>query len=153
MQRSVDLIPSTHSHCEYIAAHMRQSDRDEVMAASGFKPFGAVYYSYLKSESCLTGLDENGIPIGMWGIRRETWKWNNPWLLGTDRIDELWRPFLRTTKMMFPLICAKYPCQRNHVYLRNKKSIAWLKWLGFEIEPPEPYGVSGALFCKFQRGA
>jgi len=132
---------------------MRKSDRDEVMAASGLKAFDAIYVSYLKSEQCLTGIDDNDIPVGMWGIRRETWQWSNPWLLGTDRIDELWRPFLRTTKLLFPLISAKYPCMRNYVDLRNKKSIAWLKWLGFKMEPPRPYGVSGLPFCLFQRGA
>lgn len=130
---------------------MRQSDCDEVMAASGVSPFAAVYAGYLMSEACLTGVDSRGVPMAMWGIRRETWKWSNPWLLGTDRIDDMWLPFLRTTKEMFPLVCAEYPCQRNHVDARNSKSIAWLKWLGFEIEPPAPYGVSGALFCRFWR--
>ena len=34
-----------------------------------------------------------------------------------------------------------------------KKSLKWLKHLGFTVEPPEPYGPKGAMFCPFWRAA
>jgi hypothetical protein len=39
----------------------------------------------------------------------------------------------------------------NDVYAKNKRSIRWLKHLGFQVEPPRPMGMSAALFCRFWR--
>jgi hypothetical protein len=39
----------------------------------------------------------------------------------------------------------------NHVYAKNRMSIRWLKWLGFELGVAEPFGPSAALFHPFWR--
>lgn len=128
---------------------MKQADRDEVMSASGFSPMSAIKISWLFSLTAFTGLDPDGEPLGMFGVSRENIHWFTPWLLSTERICDLWIPFLRTTREMFPIVCAKYPNMRNHVDARNVKSIAWLQWLGFNMEAPAPYGVEGLPFILF----
>ena len=149
VRRTIEIVPATLEHCAFIARNMKQADRDEVMAASGFSPMSAIKISWLFSLTAFTGLAPDGEPLGMFGVSRENINWFTPWLLSTERICDLWIPFLRTTREMFPIVCAKYPNMRNHVDARNVKSIAWLQWLGFNMEAPAPYGVSGLPFILF----
>jgi hypothetical protein len=37
----------------------------------------------------------------------------------------------------------------NWVDARNLDAIQWLRWCGFQIEAPRPYGKHGLDFCRF----
>jgi hypothetical protein len=37
----------------------------------------------------------------------------------------------------------------NWVDARNRLAIRWLRWCGFEIEAPAPYGPHELPFCRF----
>lgn len=39
---------------------------------------------------------------------------------------------------------------RTHVYVENTDVLRWVKWLGFAILPPKPYGGYGELFHRVE---
>jgi len=73
------------------------------------------------------------------------------WLLGTKFFDEHGNVFIFRCKTVFDEVMRPYKYVLNYVYVENKKSIKWLRWLGFKIEEAEPVGVNGALFHRFEK--
>lgn len=149
MRSIVAVIPATREHIAYVAEHMRQSDIAE-LAACGKTPQAALSLGLIASEECYAGLIY-GEPVCIFGVRLENWKWATPWLLGTDTIDRRRRIFMRESRHWFTEFAAKYGNLRNWVDARNTKSIAWLKWLGFEVGEPVPYGKYGLPFRPFKK--
>ena len=46
----------------------------------------------------------------------------------------------------------EFPYMFNYVDVRHKEAIRWLKWLGFTLNEPTPYGPFGLPFHKFHMG-
>jgi len=44
---------------------------------------------------------------------------------------------------------AGYSHLENWVDARNTKAINWLRWLGFTVHDPVPFGVAGLPFHRF----
>lgn len=122
---------------------VRQSDIDE-LAAIGYTP-----------EECLRNglrLDPDAVsvwcnrePIGMVGTV-DYGDYRLPWAVFTTLIDKHPLPFLRASRawvraLKGPLI--------NFVDVRNTMTIHWLRWLGFTIDDPIPYGMAGEPFHRF----
>lgn len=149
MDRYLDLVPATRQLVEYAAQFIRREECEEIMAADGETPAEALLRSYFASQDSWIALDKLGGIVAVCGVSREDWQWSCPWLLGTDKVKELWRPFLRTCKQTLPSVLEKYPNLRNWCDARYERSLAWLRWLGFTVEPPVPYGMNGEPFCKF----
>lgn len=145
----VEIVPATMAHIAHVAEHMRQADIDE-LAACGKTPQAVLSLGLIASEECYAGLIY-GEPVCIFGVRLENWKWSTPWLLGTDAIEKNRRIFMRESRLWFTEFAAKYGNLRNWVDVRNEKSIAWLKWLGFEVGDPIPYGPYGMPFRPFKR--
>ena len=70
-------------------------------------------------------------------------------MLGTDLIKKKQKIFLKRSKPWLEDIKKDYNYLENYVDARNTLSIKWLKWLGFKVEDPIPYGVNGEPFHKF----
>jgi hypothetical protein len=45
----------------------------------------------------------------------------------------------------------KYGPLINFVHTDNEKSIRWLRWIGFTIAAPVPFGIKQHLFHPFYR--
>lgn len=73
-----------------------------------------------------------------------------PWMLGTKLIEEFPITFVRHCKEYVSEMMEGHDLLVNYVDVRNKKSIRWLRWLGFDIKNPAPFGVLGLPFCKFE---
>lgn len=149
MRSIAEVIPATREHIAYVAERMRQSDIDE-LAACGGTPHAALSLGLIASEECYAGLIY-GETVCVFGVRLENWRWATPWLLGTDAIDKHRRIFMRESRSWFAEFAVKYGNLRNLVDARNTKSIAWLKWLGFEVGDPVPHGPRGMLFLPFHK--
>lgn len=72
------------------------------------------------------------------------------WMLATEFFDEHFMIFAHGCKDVVKDMIDKYEYVFNYVYCENKKSIRWLKWLGFDIKDPEPIGHKGANFHRFE---
>ena len=137
-------------HIGTVSGRMRQSDQDEIMASSGITPFQALHDGFLRSAYCWTALTDNE-PCAMFGVVRESPISNKgiPWLLATDQMRLNKKRFLIDGVKYMRLILEIFPDLYNFVDTRNKESIRWLKWLGFEILPAIKYGLNGELFHPF----
>lgn len=146
--RKTEIVHATHDYISHVAAHMRQADIDE-LAACGTTPEAALLYGFYNGAECYAGLID-GEPICIFGITLESDDGNAiPWLMGTDGIDKNRKVFMRESRLLFTAFCAKYRYMRNWIDVRNVKSITWLKWLGFQVGDPEPYGPYGLPFRAF----
>ena len=71
-------------------------------------------------------------------------------MLGTDLVEKHSKAFLRRNKAYLSEMAQGFDTLENYVDARNEVSKKWLEWLGFEIGEPEPMGVLGLPFHKFE---
>ena len=133
-----------------LVRNMRKHDVQEVNAATRMGVRNAVETSVNLSTYAKTGLVNDEL-VCMWGVCPISLisSSGSPWMLGTDLIEKKQRIFLRRSKPWLEDIKKDYKTLENHVDERNTLSVRWLKWLGFEMNEAEPYGVNGELFHKF----
>lgn len=141
-------------HVAYIAERMREADRQECWAWALMTPMEALTQGYEESDLCFTGLYDQE-PVCMFGVCRDRQVIGNGgtiWLLGTPALETYQVSFLRYCQRYMPVLCEGLDRVGNYVDARNKKSIRWLKWLGFEVDPdPVPAGLFRLPFHKFEK--
>ncbi len=147
----IDIVPATLDHAKRMAPNLRQADVDEILAASRSRPLEALEKSLEFSREAWTALVD-GEPACMWGagplgIFGGT---GGIWLLGTDVIEKHPKKFLIESRRFLEIISTVYIKLSNYVDARNTVSLRWLKWLGFEISEPEPFGAEGLPFHKIE---
>lgn len=135
-----------------IAENMRVDDVNEIKASHGMQPINALKISCALSVYLRTGTID-GVPFCLFGVTPESAlsMIGCPWLLGTDRVKDVSRQFLRYNKILLPEMAKGFTRLENWVDSRNSLSVSWLKWLGFAIMPPEPFGVNGLPFHRFYK--
>lgn len=145
----VEFITPTVSDIRYIADNLRQSDLDEITASHGMDARDGIELSVELSDFCDV-MVVDGLPICIFGLVITPAGEGIPWMLGTNEIKNhkkvFWEASKKTIKLMISVCNSLY----NMVHAKNTISIEWLKKLGFEISPPEPHGVYGELFCRFE---
>jgi hypothetical protein len=135
-----------------IAENLREEDKVEVYLSHGISAREACMDSYCYSTMFQIFAGDDGEPLGITGI----WE-TSIWLLAKDGLtatkSHRWQ--LCTLARQWVDLCVAEVGEPigNFAYAGNKKSLKWLKHLGFTVEPPEPHGVKGAMFCPFWRAA
>ena len=145
-----EIADTTQAHVDELAKTMRVEDIAEVWAAAHYTPAEALAMSIRHSEEVYTGLVDNRV-LCIFGMARRTWisELGIPWLLASDLLPDHARRFLKGSREAFEHMKRGVPAMRNHVDVRNAQSIRWLKWLGFKIENPVPFGPDQVLFHPF----
>jgi hypothetical protein len=131
-----------------ITPYLRSADTREIVEGSGISPALAVAFSIAHSSPGYAALLD-GEPVVVFSASPA----GEPgmgvvWLLATQEIERHPIRFYRESKRMFRNVAEKYETLINWVDQRNTLSLRWLKWLGFEIEEPEPWGVLGLPFYR-----
>ena len=134
---------------DFIAARMRMEDVIELEAGTGRSPYGALNLSFKMTPRPRTGV-VNGEPIAMWGAAKRSLLSHKAsvWLLGTDGVTQFKRAFLKHTPAELDAILQEFPYIENWVLATNRRSLRWLKWLGFNIDEPEAMGIEGQDFRR-----
>lgn len=133
-----------------IGLNIRDQDETEVRLSHGISGLEAVLDSYIESDICMAIEGDNGLPVGITGVCGD-----RIWLLGTYGLTATKNH--RRELCLYGREWVDYCLEQtggpigNHVYSKNTASIRWLKFLGFTVEHPEPFGPSAALFCPFWR--
>ncbi|MEZ0170770.1 hypothetical protein [Microvirga sp. TS319] len=137
----IQIVLARACHIRTIARRMRKADREEVFAASGKSPAGALIYSLRKSAHAWTALVD-GRPEVMFGVGDISviGGVGAPWLLGTDAVETHYVAFLRRSVDFRDQLFRRYPIMRNFVDDRNKASKRWLQWLGARMTDPVEMG-------------
>jgi len=148
----IEIQEATAGAAAYIAQNLRESDREELIAAYGDDIAMAVMDSYRLSQNVWVAYVDN-VPFSIFGVAQS---YDYPdagviWLLGTDEILKNQMSFLRGSKEHFKQMVKLYPFLYNFTHVNNKAAQRWLRWLGFTLEDPEPYGLKGELFIPFYR--
>lgn len=138
----------------YIAEHLREADRREVEAVRGPRFADAIARAVLRSSHYWTAVSEEGEPLAVFGVVPVSIisGIGSPWFLATERANEHPRNLVVEGRRYLSAMRAIYPRLYNYVDARNDKSIRWLRRLGFTLHPPQPYGVAGLPFHKFEIG-
>ncbi|MCF8533120.1 MAG: hypothetical protein K9G48_08965 [Reyranella sp.] len=134
-----------------LGPNLRASDVEEVRAASGLGAIEALGRSFGHSTHVWVVRDIDGQPLALWGVGPLSLVEGRgcPWLLAAEAFDALGRDIARLSRPLLAGMRALYPRLENHVDARHAKSVRWLKWLGFTIEPASPWGVENRPFHRF----
>lgn len=148
---AIDVIPATVEHASALAPSMRAADAAEVWASDLSLPLDALVRSLALSPMAWTGTAD-GEPFCMFGVASASLLGGHgvPWLLGSDLVVVHQRTFLRRNRGYIRQMQAAFPLLRNYTDARNTVSHRWLRWLGFDIGPAEPYGPFGLPFHPFE---
>ena len=150
MADKIEIREVEEADIDLLVENMREHDVQEVNAATNMGIENAVKTSVKLSSYSKTGLVNDEL-VCMWGVCPISLisGSGSPWMLGTDLIEKKQRVFLRRSKPWLDDIRKDYRYLENFVDARNVLSVKWLKWLGFEMDEAEPYGIHGEPFHKF----
>ena len=146
------IVPADSDHIPYLAKYLRLGDRREVWASSRSTPHEALAVSLGNSARAWTCL-VNRWPVCMWGVARKGSILSDPgipWLLGTDAIYTVERPFIRRSReYVAAMHRAGFARRENYVHAEHVASLRWLAWCGFTIG--ERVTFNGEEFRHFWR--
>lgn len=136
---------------EYVIANIRDEDRAEIDALDGGNVRNSLYQTPDMDKNAWVW-EREGKVHAIFGV--------NPvedrdgvgviWMLATKTFDDHFMAFAAACKVVVEVMIKDYEYVFNYVYVENKKSIRWLKWLGFDVRPSEPIGINGAEFHRFE---
>jgi len=138
---------------EYIANNLRTADREEVFACMGNARYlDAIQLSMAGDRSTVMGVTAYGEPAALIGVSTLSFLYNTgcPWMLCTPSANRYRRAFIECADFYTLAMLAEYSSLENHVDVRNIKSVAWLKRIGFEMSEATPYGALGMPFYPFR---
>ena len=144
------LTPATPEDAEFIAAHARQSDIDELLAVANVTPLECLLNGIKMSPQAYTGWID-GERVCMFGVSAISvlTGFGVPWMVGTDAIDRHAIAFIKGSRSAIRTLFAQWGRLYNLVDARNTRAVRWLRFLGFTIEKPIPYGVEKLPFHPF----
>lgn len=149
----VQIVPYEKAHGEFIAANMRALDRREIFQLAALTSWNAIEMSTATADRVHTAMID-GEPGAIWGINRKSIfsDIGVPWLLATDAIEKPVRRVLAESVRYFKAFEELYEYQENWVLTEHEKAVKWLRWLGFEMEEPAPFGPFGVSCIRFGKG-
>ena len=147
------IVPTETRHIAALAATMRKADVDEIWASNRLRPSEALMYSVMVSRNPMTGLVDGEV-VCIFGVTHTGAVLGGPayapWMLGSDTLAKHALPFLRLSREYALSLKRDYDLLRNHVDARNAMAIRWLRWLGFDILDPVPFGPDQLPFHPFE---
>jgi len=155
----VHIRPVTEADIDTLWHDMRPVDRDEMRHWYGGMERRILDYTVHLSIEANAGYIGDDL-VAMFGIgaRNALCGIAVPWLVGTTYMDRIASEraargararFLRESLEQVRIWAREWPIMENHVWEQNRLAVRWLRWLGFTIEPAEPWGMTGELFHRF----
>lgn len=146
------VVPAKESHIGYLAANMREKDRNEIWAIGHFTPEHAVKMSMLASDSAYSFVQGKKV-LAMFGVSSPSLLCpvGIVWFMSTEEIFiRHRRTMARDGRAWLRKWLNDYDLLFNFIDVRNELSIKWLKWCGATFSEPIPYGVEKLPFMKFE---
>lgn len=148
-----EVRPATDELLAEVASRPRSADVEELWAAGRLTPLEAVQMGQRFGEAYIGMVD--GEPVCAFGVTpiSALSGLGAPWMVGSTALDAHFRGFLRGCGPVVRAMLSQWPRLVNYVDARNLRAVKWLKWLGFIILPPVPYGHDGLPFHPFIKEA
>jgi hypothetical protein len=137
----------------WLAPRLRTEDLIELRSfCPNVPPVAALIDGIKLSDPCWTILGEDNKPIAIFGVAPLDTNLGSVWLLGSGRIKDIQREFLRHSRFWIEELHSKYDVLTNYIYAENTVHLKWLKWLGFTIiRRVENFGSLSLPFYEFIR--
>jgi len=134
----------------HLAHKICKADRDEIKASDNITPSEALLAPFNYKEAItfsVIGTDEEYV-IAMFGSVPSPEKgYGVAWLLSSEKLFKYKKEFIKQCPKWVKELGKPYKYIYNFVDVRNKKTIKWLKYLGFdEIETINGYGYEKRPF-------
>ncbi len=142
---------STLEDAHFIAANIRQADRQECEALTGLPPSLVLPQAIARPR--VWTWEEDGEPIAMGGVDASIPNVGTVWMTSTDAILKHRTKFLREEcKPMLAHLHQDFPILTNMVDARNTLHQRWLRWLGFVFtQKIDKWGARSVPFFEFAR--
>ena len=98
-----------------------------------FKPIVSLLTGYLLGRVCRSIINNHGQVVGMYGVVPADDKTGLVWMLGSDKLKKITRPFLRESRTEVEGMNTLFPHLWNIIDSRNEMHLKWIKWCGFKI--------------------
>jgi hypothetical protein len=139
----------TDEHIKELSETMQKEDKDSIEALTNKSIYESLKASVDNSIESTVWLVDNKVAaiigISQTGLLSDK---ACPWCICSDEIKKFPKLFLRGSWIWTQAALKRYKWLENIVDARHKRSIRWLKWLGFTIYPAVPVGPNGMLFHK-----
>lgn len=142
------LIKNPEQHyIDYVLDNIRDSDTREINDAYGMTPKEAFKDLSVNGRNIHVAVDVYGIPFMLFGstmhIDQEGHYVGVPFLVATKDIKKYSKFLLSISKEQLEAMKPFYSYLINWVPTYNKKTIRWLSWCGFSLQP--------AGFCGYNK--
>jgi hypothetical protein len=143
--------PTVPGDCEELAKTMRLEDVEEIFHASGNTPLASLTRALRLSADCFTVVWDGRVVL-VFGCSGVAGKYGYPWMLASDDLVRIKKPFLREARQYLQQMEQKYTYLTNYAWSLNSVHLCWLEWMGFKLDPPAPLKEGGELFTRFHKG-
>lgn len=148
---SLTIEPATLPAVLWIAGRLRAEDMRELGISTPEEAELVLYQALEVSTWARVGLID-GVPAIAYGVAPGgRLIEGTPWMLATERIHEVKKQFWGYCRAQVADMLASYPYLTNRVHVGNTVALAWLRRLGFTVDP-KPRGLNGQ-FRKFSKVA
>lgn len=148
------IVPAEDLHVWEILPHLREADRIEGEIATGLTAEEALLTSVRMSyEAIATYADDRLVMLAGVAPVSIASSIARPWLVGTDELPQHAYKLCKENRVYVRKWLTWFSCLENWVDAENTVALRWLKWLGFELEKPVPWGNSGHYFIRFHQEA
>lgn len=136
-----------------LAPRLRQEDVEEISHGSGLAPEVALRFA-LQVSNIAYAVIWKGEVVALFGVSQDL-DWNLgggpglPWMLASPEIRRIRKSFLRECSTYVQSWLKAHGKLEGMVWAKNTVHIQWLRWLGFEMDPPIPYGINNEPFQRF----
>lgn len=142
------IVPATPAHLIELRKNMRPADRQEMLNYGGCmrRLLWQTYHDTLEPKAVLV----DGKVAGVFGcIGTVIGMVGKPWWLSTPIADAYPIPLALLYRQEVRKMLENYDMLENWVDSTYDKSIRLMKIIGFNVDPPMPYGPNGHPFCRF----
>lgn len=141
----------TPADIDFLVENVREDDLIEVKAMSG-KTIRECLEETAQIETNAWVWEYDGKVMCIFGVNPVDGTGNIGviWMLATKFFDDKFMIFASACKPVLEDLLKPFRYVFNYVYVENKKSIRWLKWLGFTFKEATPIGIDGANFHHFE---
>ena len=94
---------------EYLALRLRFEDKREILSSTGLTPYEGLLFSYKNSTVSFTIVNSKNIPVSIFGINQINNSLSTIWLMATDGLKEIEKPFLIRACIMCTKTCEVFP--------------------------------------------
>ncbi|VWC40595.1 hypothetical protein BLA6993_07027 [Burkholderia lata] len=148
-----EIVPATVEHAIAMAPRAREVEVRELRDSAGLSVLDVLIGELARSASAWSWVVDGEVAC-MFGLVTPTRISGNafPWFLSSHLVDRHAHAFARASRLLLPELLERHPRLIGMVDARYALSVRWLTWLGARIGEPEPWGVVGAPFRKFEIG-